>query len=149
MYEAIYWELNPLLLHIQIWCFFFIIFFFFNLIYFDVLYFFHYHLVLLYSVSPAITTPLSMSMSPFSFLLNPSIPLTTPTPVVILLSLYESAPIFLVSSVYSLDVSCQLIYAILLSIFLSTFVLDVYVVYRYIILVCVWWEKVWCEGEHV
>ena len=39
-----------------------------------VVFFFHYHFVPLYPLPPAITTLLSMSMSPFSFLLSPPTP---------------------------------------------------------------------------
>ena len=52
---------------------------------------------------PALTTRLSMSMTPFSFLLNPATPNFPPPLAAILLSTYESVPIFLVSAVYSLD----------------------------------------------
>ena len=54
---------------------------------------------------PAIPTLLSMFMSPFSLLLNPSTP-TQPSPqpvAVSQLSFCESVSIFLLSSVYSLD----------------------------------------------
>ena len=52
------------------------------------------------SLPPAVTL-LSMSMSPFSFLLNLSTP--NPPPAVTPLSIYESVPIFLVCSVCSLE----------------------------------------------
>ena len=52
---------------------------------------------------PAITTLVHV-MSPFPFLLHPSTPSPSPRPLaVILLSIYESVPISLVSSVCSLD----------------------------------------------
>ena len=69
----------------------------------SLLYFFHYHLVSLYPCPPAIPTLLSMSVSPFSFLLNPSTRLPPSPTICHLLSIYESVPIFLVSSVCSLD----------------------------------------------
>ena len=55
-------------------------------------------------IAPAITTLLSVSMSPFAFLLNSFMmrPLS-PSLAVILLSIYASVPIFLRSSVSSLD----------------------------------------------
>ena len=66
--------------------------------------FFHYHLVPYNPFPPEITTLLFMSMSPFSFLLGHSTSSpTSPQLAVILLLIYQSVPIFLVSSVYSLD----------------------------------------------
>ena len=61
------------------------------------------YLVPLYPLSPTpITTLLSMSISLFSFFLNPSIPYCSPRLAVILFSIYESVSILLVSSVCSL-----------------------------------------------
>ena len=69
-----------------------------------VIVFFHYHLVPLDTLPPAIATLLSMTISPL-FLFAPSFHLlTSSSPLaVILLSIYESVPIFLVSSLCSLD----------------------------------------------
>ena len=54
-------------------------------------------------IPPAITTLVSVSMSAFAFLLNPYTTYTLPPSLaVILLSVYESVPIFHVSSVSSL-----------------------------------------------
>ena len=64
--------------------------------------FFHYHLTFLYLPPPVITPLLSMSMSSFSFVLNPSTPYSLPI-AVILLSIYECVSIMLVSSVCLLD----------------------------------------------
>ena len=66
----------------------------------SLLYFFHYHLVPLYPPpTPAVTTLLSMSMSPFSFLLSRSTPHPTPLAVV-LLSICESVSVLLVQFVH-------------------------------------------------
>ena len=67
----------------------------------SLLYFFHYHLAPFYLFPPEITTLLSMSMSPY-FCSIPPLP-NLPPPAVLLLSIYESVPIFLVSSACSLD----------------------------------------------
>ena len=56
---------------------------------FILFYFFHYHLSPLYPLSLAITSLVSVSMSPFSFLLDPSTPYP-PTIAAILLFTYES-----------------------------------------------------------
>ena len=61
-----------------------------------------YYPVLLYPLFLAITTPSSMSMYPFSFLLHPST-LYPPPPLLLSCSLYMSLSIFLVSSVCSSD----------------------------------------------
>ena len=59
-------------------------------------------------IPPAITILVSVSMSAFAFLLNPSTTYTLPPSLaVILLTIYESVPIFLVSSVSSLDSTCE------------------------------------------
>ena len=65
------------------------------------LYFSHYHLVPCTLLPPAITTLLSMTMSPL-FLFVQSL-FAPPTPDVSLLSIYESVSIFLVSAVFSSD----------------------------------------------
>ena len=70
------------------------------------LYYFYYHLVFLYPPPhhpPAITIPLSMTMDSFPFLFNPSKPTFPLALAVLLLSIYESVSILLVSSVCSLD----------------------------------------------
>ena len=59
-------------------------------------------------IPPAITILASVSMSAFAFLLNPYTTYTLlPSLAVLLLTVYESVPIFLVSSVSSLDSTCE------------------------------------------
>ena len=74
-------------------------FYFLNLIF---IVFFYYHLVTIYPKPLAIPTLLSMSWVLFHFTSIPPPPNHSPTSYH-LLSIYESIPIFIVSSVYSLD----------------------------------------------
>ena len=63
----------------------------------------------LYPLLVAIATLLSMSMSPSSFLLDPSTPSSPRTRAVSLLSIYESVSILRASSVCSLDSTSEII----------------------------------------
>ena len=73
--------------------------------------------LLILPISPTIAPLLSMSMGPFSYLLNPS-----PAPwAVILLSVYESVSILLVSSVCSLDSTYEWNHMLLVFVWLDYF----------------------------
>ena len=96
------------LLCVSCWDYFFLFTF--------LLYFFHYHLVPLYPA--AVTTLLSMSMCPFSFLLHPS---TLYAPLAVICSPSESVSVLFVSLVCSLDSTCRWNHMVLVFLWLAYF----------------------------